>query len=185
MKLKFIFILLSVSLFAQENPAASFWKQLQQHCGNTYEGVITKDLGNDDFANKKLLMHVRSCNESEIKIPFFVGENKSRTWILRFKNNRIQLKHDHRKPDGSEEEITQYGGTSTNIGLSNVQVFPADMETATLLPAAATNVWWITLDEESFTYNLKRIGREGHFTVKFDLSNQVASPVAPWGWETN
>lgn len=183
MKLSTILFLLSFTVLAQETPAENFWKQLQEHCGNSYEGIITKDLGNDDFANKKLLMHVRACNENEIKIPFFVGENKSRTWILRFKNDRIQLKHDHRKPDGSEEKITQYGGTAPNTGLSNVQVFPADPETAALLPAAATNVWWVTLDDDFFTYNLKRMGREGHFTVKFDLSNPVETPVAPWGWK--
>ncbi|MBZ9631979.1 hypothetical protein LB465_14440 [Salegentibacter sp. LM13S] len=183
MKLYFILFFLSSALFAQETPAESFWKQLQHHCGKSYEGTITQGMGNDDFDNKKLLMHVRSCEENEIKIPFFVGENKSRTWILRLKDDKIQLKHDHRKPDGTEDKITQYGGTSSNTGLANIQVFPADKETADLIPAAATNVWWISLDEEIFSYNLKRIGSNTNFTVEFDLSNPVETPDAPWGWE--
>lgn len=183
MKLYYILFFLSSAIFAQETPAQTFWNQLQQHCGKSYEGNITEGMGNDDFDGKKLLMHVRSCEENEIKIPFFVGENKSRTWILRLKDDKIQLKHDHRQPDGTEDKITQYGGTSSNTGLANIQVFPADMETAELIPAAATNVWWITLDEKKFSYNLKRIGSKNNFTVEFDLSNPVETPDAPWGWE--
>ena len=183
MKLYFILFFFSSAVFAQEKPAKSFWNQLQQHCGKSYEGTITQGMGNDDFDGKKLIMHVRSCEENEIKIPFFVGEDKSRTWILRLKDNKVELKHDHRKPDGSEDKITQYGGTASNTGLANIQVFPADEETAELIPAAATNVWWISLDDEIFSYNLKRIGTATNFRVEFDLSNPVKTPYAPWGWE--
>ena len=183
MKLYFILFFLSSAVFAQETPAKSFWNQLQQHCGKSYKGTITRGMGNDDFDGKKLIMHVRSCEENEIKIPFFVGENKSRTWILRLNDNKIELKHDHRKPDGSEDKITQYGGTASNTGLANIQVFPADDETAELLPPAATNVWWISLDDEIFSYNLKRMGAKTNFCVEFDLSNPIKTPDAPWGWE--
>lgn len=182
MKLHYILFFFSTALIAQETPAESFWNQLQEHCGKAYEGTITEGIGNDDFDGKKLLMHVRSCDENEIKIPFFVGKNKSRTWILRLNDGKIQLKHDHRQADGSEDQITQYGGISSNTGLSNIQVFPADEETAELIPAAATNVWWITLDDEIFSYNLKRIGATSNFKVVFDLTTPVATPDAPWGW---
>ena len=168
---------------AQNNPAEEFWHNLQDHCGKSYEGTIRQGMGNDDFDGKTLIMHVRSCEENEIRIPFFVGENRSRTWILRLQDGKIQLKHDHRKPDGSEDKITQYGGTASNTGLANIQVFPADKETAELIPAAATNIWWISLDDEIFSYNLKRIGIETNFRVEFDLSNPVKTPDAPWGWE--
>ena len=97
--------------------------------------------------------------------------------------NSIRLKHDHRHQDGSEDEVTQYGGTSPNAGLENLQIFPADRETAELLPQASTNVWWITIDKDSFTYNLKRIGTDRMFSVKFDLTKTVTPPGAPWGWE--
>ena len=63
------------------------------------------------------------------------------------------------------------------------QFFPADVETSELIPAAATNVWWIELDEESFTYNLRRMGTERYFSIKFDLQTTVETPEAPWGWE--
>lgn len=177
-------LFISLNLFAQKPDSLSeFWSKLEQHCGKAYEGKIIAAPENDDFRNKRLVMHIRSCETNVIKIPFFVGEDRSRTWILSKTNSVIELKHDHRHEDGTEDEISMYGGTSTNHGLPHLQVFPADHETAALIPAAASNVWWITLKDSSFTYNLKRIGTERLFTVEFDLSSPIEAPAAPWGWE--
>jgi hypothetical protein len=130
---QFVFIIsmcLTLSISAQEKSgAAQFWENLKKHCGKSYEGSLTNAPANDDFAGKKLVMHVRSCNDNTIRIPFFVGEDKSRTWVLTFENDRIQLKHDHRHEDGSEDKITQYGGKTTNSGLPHLQMFPADQQT--------------------------------------------------------
>lgn len=186
MKKLLFLLLLSINTigYAQEkNAAMQFWKNLKNHCGKSYEGSISSGAGNDDFNNKKLTMHIRSCADNTIRIPFFVGENKSRTWVLTFANDRIILKHDHRHEDGSEDKVTQYGGMSTNAGLPEIQVFPADQQTASLLPNASTNVWWITLDKDVFSYNLRRIGSDRLFTVKFDLSKTIDTPSAPWGWK--
>lgn len=187
--MKNLFLLLitffSLSLNAQENSGAKqFWKNLQEHCGKAYEGTLAPHITNDDFAGKKLIMHVRTCRNNEITIPFFVGEDRSRTWVLTLEGDKLKLKHDHRHEDGSEDKITQYGGSSTNSGLAEIQFFPADEETADLIAYASTNVWWITLNETSFTYNLKRIGSDNpSFTVSFDLTTPVETPAAPWGWE--
>ncbi|HUP65091.1 MAG TPA: hypothetical protein VM557_07410 [Thermoanaerobaculia bacterium] len=51
--------------------------------------------------------------------------------------------------------------------------------TAALLPAAATNVWTISIDPtRRFTYSLRRANRS--FRVDFDLTGEVASPPPPW-----
>lgn len=167
---------------SQTIPSTEFWNNLKTHCGKSYEGTITAGgKEGDGFVGEKLVMHVNSCSGNNIRIPFFVGENKSRTWVLTLQEDkRILLKHDHRNPDGSEEEITQYGGLSSNVGLPNLQMFPADTETTAMLPAAATNVWWITLDEKEFSYNLRRIGSDRVFTVVFDLTKEVENPGASW-----
>lgn len=172
----------SLAFSQQQSGAQQFWAKLQQHCGKTYQGEVTQGL-TADFKNGPLVMHVRSCGDNEIKIPFFVGEDKSRTWVLQLKNDRILLKHDHRHQDGKPDKITQYGGLSTNNGQDSIQVFPADQETLDLLPAAAGNVWWITLNKDYFTYNLRRIGSDRLFTVKFDLQKPIETPSAPWGWK--
>ena len=148
-----------------------------------YEGTVIEAPENDNFRGKKLVMHVRSCSENIIRIPFFVGEDKSRTWVLSLQNDRIQLKHDHRHEDGTPDDVTQYGGITSNSGFPNIQFFPADQQTADLIPYASTNIWWITLEETSFTYNLRRIGTDRLFSVKFDLTKPIPAPSAPWGWE--
>jgi hypothetical protein len=173
------------SACAQIKPGSElFWTKLGAHCGKAFEGIITEGADNPAFKDKKLIMHVRSCDNTMIRIPFFVGDDRSRTWILKYENERILLKHDHRHEDGSEDKITQYGGWTTNAGLPDIQVFPADALTAIMIPQAATNVWWITLNDSYFTYNLKRIGSDRLFTVKFDLSKPVSGNLSPpWGWK--
>lgn len=160
-----------------------FWEALSAYCGKAFEGELVSTPANDDFAGKKLVMHVLSCNDEFILIPFNVGENRSRTWILRREGDRVELKHDHRHEDGSDDEITMYGGTSTNSGLPHIQVFPADQQTLEMIPAAATNVWWITLKDNVYTYNLRRAGSDREFSVAFDLSKEVEIPEPSWGWE--
>ncbi len=187
--IRFLVIALCLSFFsntaiAQEiSPAAAFWAQLQTHCGKAYQGTLVLPEEDEAFGGKRLVMHVRACGEKQIKIPFFVGDDLSRTWILTLKDGVISLKHDHRKEDGSEDAVNFYGGTATNTGKANIQFFPADAHTQAMIPAAATNVWWITLDDSSFTYNLKRLGTDRIFKVVMDLSKPIATPPAPWGWE--
>lgn len=188
MKTILLIFLVSIAaghLSAQTKPGSiQFWDKLKVHCGNAYEGTITEGADNPAFKDKKLIMHIKSCEQDRIRIPFFVGEDKSRTWVLKYGNQRILLKHDHRHEDGSEDKVTQYGGWTTNDGLPEIQIFPADQETAVLIPLAATNVWWISINNEFFTYNLKRIGTDRLFTVKFDLSKPLPEkPASPWGWK--
>lgn len=182
----FAFLFLSVT-FAhcqEKSGAQQFWDELSKHCGKAYEGKLAPHVTNDAFSGKTLTMFIRTCDNGTITIPFYVGEDKSRTWVLTLENDRVKLKHDHRHEDGSEDKITQYGGTSTNSGSPNLQFFPADTETAELIGYAATNVWWITIDENTFSYNLKRIGTDNPaFNVIFDLSQPVEAPGTQWGWE--
>lgn len=178
------FMMLYTSLLGQGTGSSTlFWDQLSSHCGKAYEGTLMTPADNDPFSGQRLVMHVVDCGEGFIHIPFFVGEDKSRTWVLTKENGLIKLKHDHRHADGTEDLVTQYGGTSPNSGMPGMQFFPADQETAELIPHASANVWWITLDETSFTYNLRRIGTDRFFSVKFDLTREVESPGPAWGWE--
>jgi hypothetical protein len=186
--MKFLLILAFLSFgftsIAQEKSASEkFWGALSAHCGKAYEGKLVVPESDPRFAGK-LVMHVRSCEDGIIRIPFFVGEDRSRTWVLtKGEDQLIQLKHDHRHSDGTQDEITQYGGKASNTGNATSQFFPADQFTAELLPAAVGNVWWITVDETSFTYNLRRLGADSHFSVRFDLTKPIDTPPAPWGWK--
>jgi hypothetical protein len=173
----------AVNEVVKTTEANEFWGMLQTLCGKSFEGQLELPENDDDFGGKQLVMHVRSCEDNIIKIPFFVGEDKSRTWVLTFEDDRVQLKHDHRHEDGSEDDVNMYGGKTTNSGQATIQSFPADQHTKTIIPAASTNIWWITLDDNQFTYNLRRLGTERVFRVSFDLNKTIETPEAPWGWE--
>lgn len=192
LKISFGFLLFVLTLsqvsFSQEKTAdqsAVFWAELQKLCGKAFAGTVAAAPADDTtFKDKALVMHVRSCEKDRIRIPFFVGEDRSRTWVLTRKDDRILLKHDHRHKDGTPDKVTMYGGWTTNGGMANRQMFPADQETVDIIPAAATNVWWIDLVAgEYYTYNLRRMGSDRHFSVKFDLKKEVKVPEAPWGWK--
>jgi hypothetical protein len=165
-------------------PLDDYWNTLQTLCGKAYQGRLAlAPPGDDSFSGKKLVMHVRSCTPGQIRIPFFVGEDRSRTWVLSRVGERLQLQHDHRHADGSAEDLTLYGGTSSNRGSDRAQVFPADDATVQMLPAAYANVWLMEIDSgKRFAYQLQRLGTERLFRVEFDLSRDIERPPAPWGW---
>lgn len=177
-----VFVMVAPVLGQELNHANQFWERLQSHCGKAYQGVLEIPEEDKAFGGKQLVMHVRSCDENQIKIPFFVGEDKSRTWILTRTKNGLALQHDHRHEDGTEDEINFYGGITTNPGKAEIQIFSADQHTQKEIPAAATNVWWITINETTFTYNLRRLGTDRVFKVVMDLTNPISTPGAPWGW---
>jgi hypothetical protein len=52
----------------------------------------------------------RDCGDDEVRIPFHVGADRSRTWVLSRSAAGVRLKHEHRHEDGVEDEISRYGG---------------------------------------------------------------------------
>lgn len=167
------------------SPQDSFFTALASMCGQAFEGRVVEDSQADSaFAASTLTMHVRECSDSVLRVPFHVGENRSRTWVISRTASGLRLKHDHRHADGSEDSVTQYGGDSPAMGTATRQEFAADAHTADLIPTAATNVWSVELSPGStFTYGLRREGTERRFFVAFDLTRPVAVPPAPWGLE--
>jgi len=169
------------------NPQDQFMERLNALCGNAYEGrVVTTDPADRDFASSRLVMHVRECSPTEVKVPFHVGENRSRTWIFTRTADGIRLKHDHRLEDGSDDPVTMYGGDTAEPGTATAQAFPVDQESIDLFNAndlgvSVTNVWHVEVTDDVYAYQLRRENR--NLRVEFDLTNPVTPPPAPWGFE--
>ena len=163
----------------------AFWSNLRSLCGRAFEGTIVQAQGSPGdtaMAGQRLVMHVRECGEREIRVPFHVGDDRSRTWVFSRTDTGLRLKHDHRHADGSEDEITWYGGDSRDGGSPLRQEFPADAHTRGLNPIFGTNVWTIELRPgESYVYDLRREGTDRRFRVEFDLRREVPAPPPSWG----
>jgi hypothetical protein len=164
-----------------------FFTKIKQHCGKAFEGEVTIDNSDSDsFANKKLIMHVRRCTDEQLQVPFHVGDDASRTWLITKTGSGLSLKHDHRHKDGTNDDSTMYGGHTLDAGWSEVQSFPADQYSKELfvkqgIPQSVGNTWQMYIYPNKFTYRLTRDGRE--FRVDFDLSKPITPPKAPWGYQ--
>lgn len=176
----------SGSALASEDTVESWWQHLQTLCGKAYQGqLIRAPEGDDTFRDKRVVMHVRDCAPDRVRIPLVIDSDRSRTWVLSRTGEGIQLKHDHRKPDGTPDRLTMYGGTTSNAGSADTQMFPADDETRLAIPGSGLrSVWLMEVHPgQRFVYAANRVGTERSFQVDFDLTRPVEAPEAPWGWE--
>jgi hypothetical protein len=172
-----------VAIAAEPPAAGQLWTELRALCGKAFEGKLVEgtEASDAEIGKQQLVMHVRTCSETEIRVPFHVGENRSRTWVITRTAEGLRLKHDHRHQDGSEDEVTQYGGDTREIRDPLSLDFHADAFTGKLIPAAASNIWTIAMDPgKSFTYGLRREAQGRRFRVQFDLTKPVEAPPAPW-----
>jgi len=181
-----------VSRSADDAGAAAFLAALAQHCGQAFAGRVVANrpisAAPDPFEGKALVMHVRGCeaSEQELRVPFHVGEDRSRTWVLTRIGDRLRLKHDHRHADGSPDAVTLYGGDTREAGTALRQEFPVDAESVAMfehagLAGSVRNVWAMEVEPgRRFLYELAR--PDGRlFQVEFDLARPVDAPPPPWG----
>lgn len=170
------------------SPQESWWSAVSEQCGKAFAGVVvSEDMADAPLAERPLVMHVRRCDDTKLEIPFHIGEDRSRTWVLTRTEAGIQLQHDHRREDGSPDPMTLYGGHTTTEGTAVAQEFPADDYSKELFVVAGfeesvANVWSMEIvPGETFAYVLRRPRR--HFRAEFDLTEPVEPPPPPWGHE--
>ena len=158
----------------------AFMASLNALCGQRFLGrVVTTDAADADFARSRLVMHVRDCSADEVRIPFHVGDDTSRTWVIsRNDDGGLTLKHDHRNPAGEPDGLHWYGGDTTSAGTANRQEFPVDEFSIELFNAgnaavSTTNVWAVEVHPgRIYAYELRRANR--HLRVEFDLTRPIA-----------
>ena len=176
-----------------QTPVASdadrFFANVAGLCGKAFAGRVVVNeptpTAADPFEGRTLVFHVRRCGKDRLELPFHVGDDRSRTWVLTRVGSAISLKHDHRHRDGASDRLTMYGGVTSKPGTAVRQEFPADAESKDLftrlkLPVSLPNVWAMEIEPgRRFVYELARPGRL--FRVEFDLTREVPVPPAPWG----
>ncbi len=160
-----------------------FIANLKAHCGKAYSGkLVSADTTDVDMASQSMTMHV-DCAGNGLRIPFTVGDNRSRTWIFTKTNTGLRLKHQHNHKDGTPDAVSMYGGDTVNTGTATRQEFPVDDFSKTLfkkngLDVSVTNIWAVDITPEIYAYELRRKNR--HFRVEFDLTKEIPAPQKPW-----
>ena len=184
-----LLVLSGCTTIGASQPADTFMARLQSLCGQAFEGrVVTDDPADADMRSQRLVMHVRKCAPNEVRIPFHVGNDRSRTWVITRTADGLRLKHDHRHADGSSDELTMYGGDTATPGTALRQEFPVDADSIALFTrtdrsVSNTNVWAVEAGQSVFAYELRRPPIPGgrFFRVEFDLTRPIAPPPPPWG----
>lgn len=171
---------------AEKENQAEFWSRLHTHCGEAFEGrLVTAAPGFDLLdGSERLIVHFRNCSDFETRLPFHIEEgpdawDRSRTWVF-FNHGAdgLELRHDHRHQDGSEEENTWYGGDAMKGGAYWQRfIYPPRTEEMGVFMG-----WRVEIHpDERFTYGTMR-DEEWTFRVDFDLSRSVEPPPPPWGF---
>jgi hypothetical protein len=191
--MKQLLLISSVLIFAactsqnpEITPRDAWFEALSSHCGNAYAGKLTYEPEGDDMltGTETLIVHFRECSDSLIKAPFHIeleeeqDWNRSRTWVFTRHEDNIELRHDHRKPDGTDDEVTMYGGFSEGVGTAIRHEFksiPRSEETGVFRGwriEVVPNVRYTygTIQDTSWTWR-----------IDFDLSTPIEAPPAAWG----
>jgi len=162
-----------------------FWDNLREHCGQAYPGfaaiIREGDTRRDElYADREMVAHVRQCLDEEIRIAAHIGDDRSRTWIITPVPGRgLELRHDHRNPDGTDGDVTGYGAETSDAGAPLRQEFTRDGA------ADGSQGFWMfemVPEEERLSYG-NHDGDEWLVRFDFDLTSPVQAPPAPWGYE--
>jgi hypothetical protein len=158
--------------FAQD--FKQFFDSMATLCGQSFEGVAVLPEERNPMAGERLVVHFSECSSTELRLPFHVGDNTSRTWILTLHEEGLLFKHDHRHEDGTPDEVTNYGGWGNDEGNELQQFFPADDFTKELLPRNPNQTWSFAIDEEKQELHYMLYSRGNlWFKAIFDLKNPL------------
>lgn len=161
------------------DPQEQFWASLQALCetATAASGKLLQSPDDQIDPNAALTVHFRECGDEELRFPLHVDDNRSRTWVFIRHADRLELRHDHRQQDGTEERTTWYGASTLDQGTSGRQEFVNERNNV-------RSGWAVeVVPGVSFTYGTVRGGEWRHH-LEFDLTSPVEAPPPPWGHET-
>ncbi len=174
---------------AEQQPYEQFFAALAEQCGNAYPGGLTLEPPGDEMltGTELLIVHFRECDENQLKMPFHIeleeeeDWDRSRTWIFTKHDDGLEIRHDHRKLDGSDDDVTMYGGFSVGEGTALRQEFKSVERTE---ETGMFRGWRIEIEPGiRYTYGTIR-DTSWSWRVDFDLTEALEqNPPAPWGHE--
>jgi hypothetical protein len=173
---------------ADLSPQDGFWSALRAHCRMAYGGRLVLEPPGDEMltGTEQLIVHFRECGADTLRLPFHIEKealgtwDRSRTWMFMRTSDGLELRHDHRREDGSPDEVTMYGGHTRDAGTPYRQEFILAERRA----ADGSLLGWRVEVEPGVRYTYGTIrGGEWTWRVDFDLRTPVPAPPAPWGYD--
>ncbi len=159
---------------AAESPQDGFWANLQGLCESAAEGELLQAPDDQISPDADLVVHFWECGDREIRFPLHVDDNRSRTWVFIRHDDHLELRHDHRHEDGTEEDNTWYGATTISEGTANRQEFATQR-------GESIGGWAVEIEPGvHFTYGTMR-DHEWRHHLRFDLTEEVDLPPTHWG----
>ena len=169
-----LFFVTSAFALLDSDKHETFLNNLKLLCGSSFAGEVVYPETPPQGFTDPLVAHFTVCEEKEVHIPFHVGSNESRTWILTMEEDGLLFKHDHRHPDGTPEDMTNYGGWASDEGDHLKQRFPADEHTISLRDNLRSHIWKIELSEDLTTYSYSLyLYDDLYFRADFDLTKPL------------
>lgn len=162
---------------AEVSAQDAYWANLQALCESAAPGELLQAPDTQIDPDAELVVRFWECGDDEIRFPLHVDDNRSRTWVFIRHEDSLELRHDHRNPDGTEESNTWYGASTVDEGTANRQDFVTVRE-------EMTSGWRVEIHPgERYEYGTARNGEFRHHLV-FDLTAPVEAPPMHWGHET-
>lgn len=153
----------------------SFYQQLQAYCGKKLIGHVLYPAGKEaPFQGMEIWLEVAQCNQKEIRLPIYINRKIYRTLILSQDKTKYILRHENKRPDGSQAEISMYGGQTAGKNDTYLLLFPADDYSRQLLGAELNYAWSLAFNSDKSTLSYM-IENDGKLTLQldFDLTQQV------------
>ena len=157
-----------------KSPQDQFFASVSSHCGHSLHGrLVTNDPQDAALIGKPVVGRFAACTASEVRINTAFGDDTSRTWVISRTPGGLRLKHLHFNKDGSEAEVSRYGGDATTPGTAQRQEFPPDAFTSDLFtrvvnrPGNLTNVWAVEArPSEFYAHELRNVATGRFFRLE-------------------
>ncbi len=154
-----------------QSPQDQLFAAVSSHCGHSLNGrLLTDDPQDAALIGKPLVARFAGCTADEVRINIAAGDDTSRTWVISRTPDGLRLKHLHLHKDGTEEELSRYGGDTMTRGTAQRQEFPVDDFTKELFTRlnrpGNNNVYAVEARAgEFYVHELRRPGR--YFRAEF------------------
>ncbi|GEO03477.1 hypothetical protein AAE02nite_11410 [Adhaeribacter aerolatus] len=154
----------------------SFYKQIRLLCGKRITGEVLYPAGAEaPFRGMDIWLEVTQCNDREIRMPIYIDHKIYRTLILGRDENGYSLRHENKRPNGTQADFSLYGGHTTEPDTGYLLVFPADGYTKQLMGPEMNYVWSLAFDNERTTLSyMAEVDGKLNLQLDFNLTSQVA-----------